>query len=52
MNLATFLIAALVAAAFIAIVAVAIRNRKKGKSSCACGGCQGCAMQGSCHSAP
>ena len=50
MNWPTIIVAALVAAAVIAIVIHGIRNRKKGKHSCSCGGsCSGCAMSGSCH---
>ena len=48
MNWPTILIAALVAAALAAIVLRSVRNRKKGKTSCACG-CSGCAMSGVCH---
>lgn len=44
----TIIVAAIVAAAFIAIVIKAIINRKQGKSSCSCG-CGGCAMKDSCH---
>lgn len=50
MNLPTLLVAALVVGIFIAIVAVAIRNKKKGKGGCSCGGsCSGCGMDGACH---
>lgn len=46
MNAPTILIALLVAAVFVAIILRGIANRKKGKSSCACGGdcgsCKGC----------
>ena len=31
-----------------AIVAVLVRDRKKGKCSCGCN-CQSCAMAGACH---
>ncbi|MCI6925805.1 FeoB-associated Cys-rich membrane protein [Butyricicoccus porcorum] len=51
MNLATFLVAALVAAVFLAIVISGIRKRKNGGSSCSCGGsCGGCGMADACHS--
>ena len=46
MNLATILIGLLVAAAFIAIVARGIYNRKNHKGGCACGG--DCAHCGAC----
>jgi hypothetical protein len=43
MNLPTILTLAVVAAVLIAIVAFAIRNRRKGKHSCSCGGdCSHC----------
>ena len=50
MDWPTILVAAVVAIVFVAIVVNEIRNRKKGKGSCSCGGsCGGCAMSGSCH---
>lgn len=50
MNWPTILVAVAVAAIFVAIVANEIRKKKKGISSCSCGGsCGGCAMHGSCH---
>lgn len=50
MNWATILVLGAVAAALAAILAAAVRNRKKGKPSCPCGGaCSGCPMGGSCH---
>ena len=43
MNLPTFIVAAIVAAVFIAVVAKMIIDKKNGKSSCACGGnCSAC----------
>ena len=49
MNLPTIIVAAVVAAVF-AIVITGIRNKKKGKHSCSCGGsCGACGMNGSCH---
>lgn len=50
MNLPTFIVGALIAAAFIAIVVSSIKKRKAGGCSCSCGGsCGGCGMKGSCH---
>lgn len=50
MNWPTILIASIVAVVFLAIVIFGIRNKKKGKSSCSCGGsCGGCAMSDHCH---
>lgn len=49
-NPATIIAGLLVAAVFIAIVARGIYNRRRGKSSCSCGGgCGGCACAGMCH---
>lgn len=51
MNIPTFLVASLVAFIFIAIIVTGIRNKKKGKSSCSCGGsCGACPMSEKCHS--
>lgn len=51
MNWPTIIVAALVVAAVLAIVICGIRNKKKGKHSCSCGGsCGGCAMSDTCHS--
>ena len=48
MNLATFMIGTLIAAAFTAIIVSAVKNRKFG--GCSCGGsCSGCQMKGICH---
>lgn len=53
MNWPTILVAALVVAVFLAIVISGIRNKKKGRSACSCGGsCSGCAMSGACHPKP
>ena len=50
MNPSTFIVAAIIAVAFLAIVITEIRNRKKGKGSCSCGGsCGACGMNCSCH---
>lgn len=46
----TILVAAIVAAIFIAIVVRGIINKKNGKGSCSCG-CGNCAMRDSCHGA-
>ena len=48
MNLPTLLIAALVAAVFVAIVTSGVRKRKKGGTGCGCG-CAGCPNAGVCH---
>ncbi len=45
----TILVGALVAAVVAAVAVSMIRNKKKGKHACACGGCSGCSMQGVCH---
>ena len=47
-NLATLLISAALAAIVAAVIAVMIRNRKKGRSPCGCG-CSGCALKGKCR---
>ncbi len=46
-NGSTLLVAGILAAVVAAIVIHLVRNKKKGKSSCGCGGCP---MNGSCHS--
>ena len=52
MNWPTFIIAAIVAVIFVAIVFSEIRKRKSGRGSCSCGGsCGACPMGASCHSA-
>lgn len=48
MNLPTILIAALVAAVFLAIVTGGVRKRKKSGTGCGCG-CAGCPKAGLCH---
>lgn len=46
----TIIIAAIIGVVVCAIIAKGIINKKKGKSSCSCGGgCGGCAMKGACH---
>lgn len=47
MNLPTLLVAGVVALAFAAIVITAVRNHKRGKHACACGG--DCANCSHCH---
>ena len=47
-NIGTIAVLAAVLIILGAIVAVMIRNKKKGKSSCGCG-CEHCAMNGACH---
>lgn len=46
--LATIIISALIAAAFVAIVGKGIYNRTHNKSSCGCG-CGDCPSKGMCH---
>lgn len=47
----TAIICIALAGIFTAIIVNMIRNKKKGKNSCSCGGsCGGCAMSGMCHS--
>ena len=46
--IATVIVASIVAAVFIAIIAVSVVNKKKGKGSCSCG-CTGCANREFCH---
>ena len=51
MNLPTFIVAAIVAILFLAIVVKGIQNKKNGKGGCSCGGsCGSCGMNGTCHS--
>ena len=46
----TIIIGTIVGIVFFAIIIKGIINRKKGKSSCSCGGgCKGCAMNRTCH---
>lgn len=48
-NIATVLICVAVLAVIVLAIAVLIRDKKKGKSSCG-GNCGGCPMGGMCHS--
>lgn len=47
-NLATILIALIVAAILTAVAVHLVRTKKQGKSTCSCG-CSGCPMSDSCH---
>lgn len=47
-NLGTVIAALILIAVISAIIAVLIRNKIKGKSSCGCN-CAHCAMSDSCH---
>lgn len=47
-NLATIILASIIAIIFILIIAKGIINIKNGKSSCSCG-CSGCASKNICH---
>ena len=50
-NIGSILVGAVVVAVVALIIAMMVRNKKKGKSStCGCG-CESCAMAGKCHSA-
>jgi len=50
MNLASIIVAAVVAVIFVSIIVSAILKKKQGKSLCSCGSsCAGCAMKGTCH---
>ncbi|MDO4581432.1 MAG: FeoB-associated Cys-rich membrane protein [Bacillota bacterium] len=50
MNWQTIVVAAVVAAVFAAIIIAALRNKKKGRSTCSCvGGCAGCAHNEFCR---
>ena len=45
MTWQTIVVAIIVGAIFTAIIVKGIINKKKGKSSCACGSCGGCARE-------
>ena len=50
-NIGTILVGMVVLAVVALVIAMMVRNKKKGKSStCGCG-CSSCAMAGKCHSA-
>lgn len=48
MTWQTLVVAAIVAAVFVAIIVKGIINKKKGKISCSCG-CSSCANKDFCH---
>ncbi len=48
MNWQTFVIAGVIVVIVLAIIIKGILNKKKGKSSCACG-CQNCPSASMCH---
>lgn len=48
MNLASVLIAALVATLFIAVIVRRVKMHRQGRPSCSCG-CDGCSMNGACR---
>ena len=48
MNWPTIIVAAVIAAVFVAIVVSEVRKRKSGRGGCSCG-CGGCAMSDVCH---
>ncbi len=50
MTWQTYVVLAIVVIIFAAIVIKGVINKKNGKSSCACGGCGGCANKDFCHS--
>ncbi|MBQ5823546.1 MAG: FeoB-associated Cys-rich membrane protein [Clostridia bacterium] len=51
MDWPTIIVAAVIAVLFALVIFFHFRNKKKGKSSCSCGGgCSGCAMGDICHS--
>lgn len=45
----TFIVAAVLVALIGLIIAVLVRDKKQGKTSCGCN-CANCAMKGKCHS--
>ena len=47
-NWGTILVCAVLIAIVTAVIAVMVRNRKNGKSSCGCG-CGNCPSHGTCH---
>lgn len=49
MNAPTVILICVIAVAFVAVVAVGIRNKLKGKHSCSCGG--NCGACSACHPA-
>ena len=50
MNWTTILVLLIVVGTLAAIVAAAVRNKRRGRRVCACGSaCSGCPMAGKCH---
>jgi hypothetical protein len=49
MDWPTLIVASVVAVLFALVIFFHFRNKKKGKHSCSCGGCSGCAMSDVCH---
>ena len=49
MSWQSYVVLAIVAVIFAAIVIKGIINKKNGKSSCSCGSCGGCANKDFCH---
>lgn len=47
-NLSTIIVSIILIAAVSGVIIKMVKDKKTGKSSCGCG-CQGCAMNGSCH---
>ncbi len=45
----TFIVALFLLGVVAAIVGSLVRNKKRGKSSCGCSACSGCAMNGKCR---
>lgn len=48
-NLATLIVSLVILFFVASVIYSMIRAKKRGKSSCGCDGCSGCAMAGSCH---
>lgn len=50
MNTASWIVLAVIAIIVILVIVHLVRNKKKGKGSCSCGGsCSGCPSAGLCH---
>lgn len=45
--LPTIIVASIIGVIFVSIIVTSIINKKKGKSTCSCGSCSGCALN--CH---
>ncbi len=48
-NWGTILVLCIVAAVIGLAVWSLVRDKRRGKSTCSCGGCDGCPMSGQCH---